>query len=235
MQPFTLLLTLASLGALVWLGLTQTGSGPRTGPLDAGLLGLVGALVGGRAVFVVAHLHYYRGSPAEALWMWQGGLSGFGAALGAFAGLALYARITGQRFWRLADHLALPAHLPVFAAWLGCLLDGCAYGIQLTTPNWVPPSPDILGAAQPRWPTQTAGALATILSFVLLMALRRRSHFEGLLTSVALLYHGALLLGISLVRADPVPTVLGLRGDAAGGGALLAFGIGAYLLLRIRG
>lgn len=234
MQTFTILLALAMLGALVWLGRTEAGGGPQTGPLDAGLLALAGALVGGRLAFVTAHLHYYGAAPLEALWIWQGGLSGFGAVLGALAGVSLYAWRTETPFWALTDQLVLPAHLPAFAAWVGCLLDGCAYGVRLPNSTWIPPSPDILGAAQPRWPTQSVGALATLLAFVLLLGLRRRTSTEGLMTSTALLYHGSVLLGMSLVRADPVPAVLGLRSDAAGGAGLMACGIAAYLLRYLR-
>lgn len=230
MQPFTILLTLAVLAALVWLGLTKTGRGPQTAPLDAGLSALAGALVGARLVFVGAHLHYYRAAPLEAFWIWQGGLSGFGAVFGALAGAGVYAWLTSQPLWPVADRLVLPAHAPAFAAWVGCLLDDCAYGIRLANATWVPASPDILGAAQARWPTQSVGALATLLAVVLLVSLRRRTSTQGLMTSSALLYHGAVLLGLSLVRADPVPAVLGLRSDAAGGVGLMVFGIAAYLL-----
>ena len=234
MQAFTILFTLGVLGALVWLGLTKTGRGPESAPLDAGLSALAGAIVGARLVFVAAHLQYFRAAPLEAFWIWQGGLSGFGAVLGALAGAGLYAWLTSQSLWPVADRLVLPAHAPAFAAWVGCLLEGCAYGVRLPNTSWVPASPDILGAAQPRWPTQSVGALATLLAVVLFMSLRHRFSSRGLMTSVALVYHGGVLLGLSLVRADPVPAALGLRSDAVGGVAILVCGVAAYLLRHIR-
>ncbi|MDX1600468.1 MAG: prolipoprotein diacylglyceryl transferase [Anaerolineales bacterium] len=229
MQPFTILFTLGALGALVWLGLTKTGRVPQSAPLDAGLSALAGAVVGARLVFVAAHLQYFRTAPLEVFWIWQGGLSGFGAVVGALAGAGIYASFSSQPFWPLVDRLALPAHAPAFAAWVGCLLEGCAYGIRLPNAAWIPASPDILGIAQTRWPTQSLGALATLLAVVLLASLRHRTSTQGLITSSALLYHGGVLLGLSLVRADPVPLVFSLRGDAVGAIGLMAIGIATHL------
>lgn len=234
MHPFTVLFTLATLGALIWLGLAQTRHGPRSGPLDAGLAALAGSLVGARGVFVAAHLDYYRAAIVEAIWFWQGGMSAFGAVLGAVIALRLYSHWSDGRFWRLADRLVLPAHLPAFAAWLGCLLEGCAYGIRLSPSTWVPASPDLVGTLQPRWPTQSTGALATLFGFLIVIGLRRRSPAAGTLAAAALVYHGAVLLALSMTRADPVPIILGLRSDAVGGAGLIALGAAPLLLQRVR-
>lgn len=233
MQPFTLFIALALLAALLWLAISRSQERESTTAIDAALAASAGALLLGRAGFVLFHLSYYSQRPAEIAWFWQGGLSAFAAALGALLGLAAYAQLTGGSVWRLGDRLILPAQLPLFAAWLGCLLEGCAYGFKLPASSWVPPTPDLLGVAQPRWPVQSVGALATLAGLVLLLVLRQRLQ-SGFLLAIGLANHGALLLLLSLVRADPVPLLVGLRSDALGGAALLLIGLALLLTARTK-
>lgn len=230
MQPFTLFIALALLAALLWLAVARSEQDPGAA-IDAALAATAGALFLGRAGFVLFQLSYYSQRPAEIAWFWQGGLSAFGAVLGALLALAAYAQLTRGSLLRLGDRLILPAQLPAFAAWLGCLLEGCAYGFKLAASSWVPPTPDLLGVAQPRWPVQSAGALATLAGLVLLLSLRRRLG-SGFLLATGLTYHGAVLLLLSLVRADPVPLLAGLRSDALGGSALLLIGLALLFAAR---
>ncbi len=235
MPLFVILFALAVLAALTWLGLMRPAHGPRAGPLDAGLASLAGGLVASRAVFVSYHFDYYAAHPAQSLWFWQGGLSGFGAAAGAIAGLGLYCVLTEGNFWHLADRLILPSTLLIFAGWLGCLPEGCAYGVRLEPPTWVPPTRDLAGISLPRWPTQSAGAIASLAGLVGLLWLQRRAKRPGTIFAAGLIYHGAVALLLSLVRADPVPQVAGLRGDGLGAVVVVLVGVAGLLLSRRAG
>lgn len=232
MPPFVILFALAILAALSWLGLMAPANGSRARNLDAGLVSLAGGLVASRAVFVISHFDYFAARPAQSLWFWQGGLSGFGAAVGAVAGLGLYCLLAERNFWKLADQLILPSTLLVFTGWLGCLLEGCAYGVRLETPSWIPPTPDLVGMRLPRWPTQSAGALASITALMALLWARRKINRPGTIFAAGLMFHGGVALLLSLVRADPVPSVAGLRGDGLGAAILIVGGLGALLVSR---
>jgi prolipoprotein diacylglyceryltransferase len=200
--------------------------------LDAGMWSLALGLLGARLAFVVGHWEYYISRPTQMLWFGQGGLNWAGGAIGGAVGLGAYCLLSHAPFWRLADALSLPATILSIAAWTGCLLDGCGYGIvvQSDFPAW--PSPDMLGTLAPRWPTQSAGALFGLALLLILLRMQDSGLPSGFL---ACLTCGALsmsLLGLSLLRADPVPLWRGLREDTIGAGILLAASLltGAWLL-----
>ncbi len=236
--------TLGAIGAFLWLALSKPpresreppGSAERSSTvarIDAGLAALAGGLVLARMLFVALHWGYYSQNPIEIGWLWEGGLSWVGGAIGAAAGLGLYARFTKRPLWPLADALAAPAALIAFASWTGCLLDGCAYGMR-TEPGWLTPlSPDITGNVASRWPTQTAGALTSLAIFSALLWTRDRFRPGGLAClSLALL--SAAALALSFVRADPTGLIAGLRYDTLGALTLLLAAVAAFGLRAAR-
>ncbi len=116
---------LVGLGAM--LGLWRMARGVKDAErwLDAGLLALAGALVGGRAGYVALHGSYYAAHVLEALQVWQGGLSAAGALAGGLLG-----GVGGLVLWVLRwfppggdsaglDRLALMLAPLGAAAWVG--------------------------------------------------------------------------------------------------------------------
>lgn len=68
---------------------------------------VIGGFLGARLYFVVWEWRYFVSHPLQIVAIWQGGLSIFGAILGGFASLVLYARVARKDFWNLADLVAV--------------------------------------------------------------------------------------------------------------------------------
>ena len=212
--------------SLVWLGLQSTDpESEATAHIDAGLISLLSGLLGARIGYVATHWGYFSQRPDEAFYFWQGGLSWAAGAFGALVGVAIYVLLSRRSFWMHADSLAIPAAIVASAAWLGCLVDRCAYGFKTAPGFLTPPAPDMIGNVAPRWPTQALGAL---LSLILVGALYYLSRFDlraGLLAALSLSLVALIALGLSFTRGDPMQALAGIRLDGLGSAAILSLGL----------
>lgn len=223
----------ASLG-LAWVAV----SAPRKQALarvDAGLWCLAGALVGARAAYAAANWPYYRAHPLEIVQLWNGGLAWPGALAGGLLVVGILAWARRISPGSLADGL-LPLLPPLIVAiWLGSWQSGVGYGrLEPSCAFPAVPARDEWGLSGCHWPLQPAGALATIIVFAVLDVLRARLARPGQAFCIAWLALSALLLGASLLRADPYPLWNGLRLEtwaalASGGLAILS---GLYTFIR---
>ncbi len=197
-------------------------------PIDAGLLVIACAMVGARAFFVGSHWTYYSQHIAESLWFWQGGLSWFGGAIGMFVGLLIFAGIKRKPLGELADVFAVPLAIVATASWLGCLLEGCAYGREISISLTVLNAPDLFGQIAPRWPTQLIGVIYGAFAILILLYSGTRLHWSGssFLLSVLLISGG--LFGLSLTRGDPVLYYGDFRVDTVAAGMIF---MGALLVM----
>ncbi len=248
MTAYALVFTAGSLAGLLWLLLVDpthrakaasTDSQPgATARLDAGLVALGAGLAGARLSFVLSHWGYYDAHPSEIVSIAQGGLSWPGAALAALAGLGLYARVTHQSMWSLADALALPVTVLAAAAWAGCLMDGCAYGRAVAAGPLASPMIDLLGNRMPRFPTQAIGSISGLALALGLLSPRWPSLPAGVRGCASLACLSAVALALDFWRGDPVPWVAGIRLDALGAAVVLCLagaGLWARTLARPSG
>lgn len=180
--------------------------------INAGLLALLGALLGGRAAYVWVNWGYFRAHLIEAPQVWLGGLSWPGALLVAMLVVIGYAAAAQLSLGALADAL-LPLALTVtVSAWMGCLSVGCAYGAPAPDGAWWGvPVQDEWGVVAPRVPIQLMGAMLSLVSFGAIEWLRPRLPYVGQASGLALLAFSAQMAGISLLRADPAPLWRGQR------------------------
>ena len=225
-QAYPLVLSLGCLAGLTWLAMRRARSVEgNAAAFMAALLALALGLTGARLGFAALHLPYYRSHPQEILWVWQGGLSWVGGALGAVAAVGVTAWVRRMEFPALADALALPALVVALAAWAGCSLDGCAYGFRTPGGPLFPPAADLFGVVAPRWPTATAGMIATGLLLAGMLVLDARRMRPGLRAAIALGGVALIAFGLSTTRGDPVLLIGGARIDTvAAGGVLLLTG-----------
>ncbi len=193
--------------------------------LNAGLLVLIGALVGARAGFVLSHPAYYQAHWLEVFQVWLGGLSWPGALVGFVVSLGLFSFITRTQLGPLADGL-LPLALPLLVGiWLGSWLSGVAYGQAVSGPWWVIPAPDEWGEWSPRVPVQVLGGLMTILIFMLVDWIRPNLKRSGQAASLVLFGIALLMLGLSGLRADPVQVWRGWRLDTLAAAVFTGFSL----------
>jgi prolipoprotein diacylglyceryltransferase len=162
MDVFSLLIGLGATVGLIWVAYVSPENRHRN--VDVGIAALFGALVGGRAAYVVVNWGYYQGHLVEIPEVWKGGISGVGALAGAVLTVTLLSVYIQPAAGELADALLPLVTTMTIAAWMGCWFDGCAYGAPVDA-WWGLPARDELGIQLPRIPVQLIGALLTIALF----------------------------------------------------------------------
>lgn len=200
--------------------------------INTALAALAASLLGARAVYVAVHWAYFRGQPLEGLILWQGGLAWAGALGGGYLGLLIASRWQHQSFPASADHLLPLLFSLSLAIWLGCWVEGVAYG-QLSQAWWALPGRDEWGQVSLRFPLQFGGTLASLALYWISPWLQQRfaRRWPGLAASLGLAGLSLLMLLASLLRADPAPVWYGLRLDTlAAVGFLLLAGMGMGIL-----
>ena len=211
--------------------------GPYT---DLCFIALCAGLVGGRALFVLTNLAYFREHPVEIVEFWGGGLVFYGGFLTAFPAALLYLR---------HRKLPLPLSLDVLAPGLaighafgriGCFFAGCCHGRYCELPwavrlhsDQVEPALRGLGLH----PTQLYEAAGLFLLTGLLAWLHLgRKAKAGTVALVYLMGYAALRAVVEIFRGDSI------RGTLAGTplstsqliAAVLFLGGGLALFRRFR-
>jgi len=194
--------------------------------IDAGLIALLGCLVGARFGFVVAHIPYFRHNHLLAFLIGQGGLSWPGTVLGAFLALALWSALRHQNLFNLLEDTAsLWAPLAVMA-WLGCWASGSAYGpVAPAGTVWAIPTLDETGQVLMRFPLQLFAAFSLLAGSLLLDLARPGGSHSRLLARLNMVFLFAHILLFLSWRAQPIPTWQGLPQDVWAAGVFLSLAV----------
>ena len=163
--------------------------------LDIGLLVIIGALIGGRIIYVLTYLDYYLKDPIKILYFRQGGLSFLGGFLFAFILSWWYVKRNKIPFWKYADIVAPSIALGIGIGRIGCLLNGCCFGLLtenygITFPvSQMPPaylqqlSEGLISAGStctlPVFPTQIYSSLYGFIIFFILLRIKRNEQYDG--------------------------------------------------------
>lgn len=209
MTIFSVLLALGAVFGLTWVVYESSPGSQRTS-LNAGILVLFSALVGGRMAYVAAHWEYFLDHLIEAPQIWLGGLAWPGALAGGIVGTLIVAWISKISVGVLADRL-LPLLVSLSVAiWLGCWMTGCAYGAEvdlglLTKDEW--------GFYKKRIPLQVFSSIITVMLFWGIGRYRHRMDdlSSGLAASFGLGGLSLILLVTSFLWVDPYPLYNNLR------------------------
>ncbi|MGC9522669.1 MAG: prolipoprotein diacylglyceryl transferase family protein [Anaerolineae bacterium] len=183
------------------------------------------ALVFGRAGYIAENAGYFRQHPDRLLRLRQtAGLHGMTALLGGLLGTVLWARASGHSLWDRLTCLAPPALFIAAGAWWACQHVGCAAGRPLSNPANIPTwlaveAPNLYHAVTPRYPVQSLGLVWGLLTAGLAWFLHRKG-------AAALPLYLAGATGLTLLKAQAVPTLLGIRTDTWSHAALGLIGIG---------
>jgi len=237
--------TVTSYAALVDLGLLAGAAvaclaarwrGMRTAhALDAALAAALGGLAGGRAAYVAANWAYYQTHVRRALRPWDGGLAWHGALAGGLVGVVIFCAVRRLPLRSMLDALAPGVAVLAGCAWLGCLMNGFAYGIE-TYPGqgllWALSAelPDVYGIRAPRVAVQLLGAGWSAIVLVALVIAGRRPWSQGLVFPLWLALYGGGSCGLGFVRADEVAMIAGWRADQVADLALTVIGTVALMV-----
>ena len=173
--------------------------------MDGAIWALAASIVGGRITYVALYWPYFADHPREILSLSQGGLAFQGAFLAGLLGLIGYSLWNQTSFWHLADMVAPGLALGQAIGWVGCLLNGCGYGL-VTKGFLAYDLRDTYGIMAFRYPTQAMISVLNLAIFILLLALlhggSRYRLPPGSVAAVYLLLSSAGLFCLEFLRAD---------------------------------
>lgn len=145
--------------------------------LDMTIIILISGIIGARVFYVLSNFKYYLTKPLEIPDLSKGGLVWYGAFLSALAAAVWYSKKNRMKSWSVADLLAPYIALAHAFGRIGCFLNGCCYGIEVsgvTSLGVIFPNDHAI-----RYPTQIYSSLVLVLLFAVLRAWQERRHFEG--------------------------------------------------------
>jgi len=221
--------------------------------LDVSILIIVAALLGSRAFYVAAHPEAFR--PPQGQWtdvfnpFREGGVGISGLSVMGGLPVALLATAAYLRWKRLPigaylDLLAPSVALGAGITRIGCLLNGCCFGVPSALPIAIRFPEGSLPAAvfegQSLHPTQLYQSLAGFAICAGLIWLDRRRPFEGAVVLALCIAMGLQRAAVELVRYNEAPSLWLRIGPVAVSTyqlvalALLAVGAGLWWRLRIR-
>jgi len=175
-----------------------------------GLWAIIGGVVVSRLVHVIDKWEYYIAHPRQIIAF--EGLTVYGAVIGALVAVLIYAWVRKLSFWQLGDIAAPGAILGQAVGRIGCLINGCCFGLRTSLPWAVvyshPSSYAPLGV--PVHPTQVYHLLWNLVAFAIIWGLRRRLKPQGSLFLTYLALYAVGDLSIRFVR-EGEPFLFGMQ------------------------
>jgi phosphatidylglycerol:prolipoprotein diacylglycerol transferase len=167
---------------------------------NVALWGIIGGILVSRLLHVIDKWDYYMANPRQIIGF--EGLTVYGAVLGALVAVLIYCRVKKISFWQMGDIIAPGAIVGQAIGRVGCLLNGCCYGLPTSLPWGVvytnPASFCPLGESFQ--PTQVYHILWDLIGFGILWSVRRRLEPKGSLFLLYLAIYAAGDLSIRFVR-----------------------------------
>jgi phosphatidylglycerol:prolipoprotein diacylglycerol transferase len=167
---------------------------------SVGLWGIIGGIIVSRLLHVIDKWSYYVAHPAQIFGF--EGLAIYGAVIGALLAVLIYCWVKKISFWLIGDVIAPGAILGQAIGRIGCLLNGCCYGLPTSLPWGVvytnPASYCPLNESFQ--PTQIYHMIWNLIGFGILWSLRRRLKPQGSLFLLYLALYAAGDLSIRFVR-----------------------------------
>jgi len=157
--------------------------------------GMIGVIVGGRLGHVLFYgpLSHYLAHPLEIFAVWKGGMASHGGIIGVIVAMALFARMRGKSFLRVADFVVPLVPLGLGAGRIGNFINGELWG-RVTSPTlpWAVVFPGA-GDGLPRHPSQIYQFLLEgVVLFAILWIYSRKPRAAGTVGSLFLIFYGLL-------------------------------------------
>jgi phosphatidylglycerol:prolipoprotein diacylglycerol transferase len=154
----------------------------------------LGVVLGGRLGYVLFYnLPYYSQHPVEALYLWHGGMSFHGGALGVMLAILLFTRARALPVFAFSDIICAAIPIGLFFGRLANFINGELFGRE-TDVSWAMVFPN--GGPMPRHPSQLYEAVCEgLLLFLLLLLAEHRGarRRPGIVT-------GLFLIGYAVAR-----------------------------------
>ena len=194
---------------------------------DAGLYALLFGIMGARIVHVLLDLEYYASRPLEIAMINRGGLAIHGGLIAGIVAACLFVKRNEMPLWKTADAFAPYIALGQAIGRIGCLLNGCCYGMATGLPFGIA----LPGHLQRLHPTQVYSSVFLFLTFIALKRMYHRKRFDGEVFFSYLLIFSAGRFFIDFLRGDLRIVYFGLRTSQF---ISLAIFMIAFLCLRFR-
>lgn len=157
--------------------------------------GMIGTIIGGRLghVFFYGPLPYYLANPLEIFAVWKGGMASHGGIIGVIVAMAVFAKMRGKSFVRVADFVVPLVPLGLGAGRIGNFINGELWG-RVADPSlpWAVVFPQS-GNALPRHPSQIYQFLLEgVLLWAILWIYSRKPRAVGTAASLFLIFYGLL-------------------------------------------
>ena len=201
----------------------------------------LGVVLGGRTGYVLFYnLPYYLQHPVEIFFLWRGGMSFHGGALGVCVAILLFCRLRRIRLLAFADIIVAAVPIGLFFGRIANFINGELWGRPTDVP-WAMIFPND-PAHLPRHPSQLYESfLEGIVLFLVLWVMQRRGARQrpGLICGVFLTGYGLARIIVEFFR-QPDAQLGYLLGNASLGltmGQLLSLPlviIGLWLALRAK-
>ena len=166
----------------------------------AALVGIPSGLVLSRLLHVIDNWEYYGQHWGEIIG--GGGLTAYGAVLGATIGIWIYSRFSRMNFGYFADVVAPGIILAQAVGRVGCILNGCCYGLETFLP-WciVYTHPDSFCPTDvPVHPAQAYEIIWNLLVFGILLRLKGHLKPDGSIYLVYISLYSIYRLGTDFMR-----------------------------------
>ena len=199
---YGILVALAVITLIVWalLAVRKGANLSYDTVFSAALVGIPSGVIISRLLHVLDLWEYYGQHPGEIIG--GSGLTIYGAVLGAALGIWIYSRFRKISFGYFADVLAPGIILAQAVGRVGCLLNGCCYGVETDVFCAIvyshPESFAPIGI--PVHPTQLYEIVFNLIVFVVLLKLRGRFQPAGSLFLIYLTIYSLWRFGIDFIR-----------------------------------
>ncbi len=161
------------------------------------IFAVIGGIIFARLIHIIDRLDYYIQHPSQILGF--EGVGVYGAVIGVLLAVIIYCYVKKLSIWLIADLVSPGALLGMAVGRIGCILNGCCYGVEsdaffsvtYTNPHtYAPLNVSVL-------PTQFFHLLWNLAAFGVVWALRKRLQPRG---NLFLLYLAFYALGDLIIR-----------------------------------
>jgi len=179
--------------------------------MDMGLIIILSAIIGSRAIYVIMNISYYTDRPLDIFKIWQGGLVFSGGITSVLLVMLWYGKRHRLSFFKIADLWVPGAAIGQGIGRIGCFMAGCCYGkptdakwgVVFTHPHSLAPLNVSLH------PTQMYSSISGVIVFFILLLIYSKRKFKGQVFVWFLILHSTARLAIERFRGDDRGILLG--------------------------